>query len=43
LSLPKIVNLVKTSGAEEGHAFHTRDTAIVLPEKETDEADSSLL
>jgi hypothetical protein len=43
LSLPKIVNLVKTSGAEEGHAFYTRDTAIVMPEKETDEADSGLL
>lgn len=43
LSLPKIVNLVKTSGAEEGHAFYTRDTAIVLPEKETAEADPSLL
>ena len=43
LSLPKIVNLVKTSGAEEGHAFYTRDTAIVLPEKETDEGDSVLL
>jgi hypothetical protein len=43
LSLPKIVNLVKTSGAEEGHAFYTRDTAIVLPEKETDEGDSGLL
>jgi hypothetical protein len=43
LSLPKIVNLVKTSGAEEGQAFYTRDTAIVMPEKETDEADSGLL
>ena len=43
LSLPKIVNLVKTSGAEEGHAFYTRDTAIVLPEKETDQGDSGLL
>ena len=43
LSLPKIVNLVKTTGAEEGRSFYTRDTAIVMPEKETDEADSSLL
>jgi hypothetical protein len=34
LSLPKIVNLVKTTGAEEGRAFYTRDTAIVMPEKE---------
>ena len=43
LSLPRIVNLVKTSGDEEGQAFYTRDTAIVMPEKETDEADSGLL
>ena len=43
LSLPKIVNLVKTSGAEEGQAFYTRDTAIVMPQKETDKADSGLL
>jgi hypothetical protein len=43
LSLPKIVNLVKTTGAEEGRAFYTRDTAIMMPEKETDEADAGLL
>jgi hypothetical protein len=43
LSLPKIVNLVKTTGAEEGRAFYTRDTAIIMPEKETDEADAHLL
>ena len=43
LSLPKIVNLVKTTGAEEGRAFYTRDTAIIMPEKETDEADAGLL
>jgi hypothetical protein len=43
LSLPKIVNLVKTTGTEEGRAFYTRDTAIILPEKETDEADALLL
>jgi hypothetical protein len=43
LSLPKIVNLVKTTGAEEGRAFYTRDTAIMMPEKETDEADVGLL
>jgi hypothetical protein len=35
LSLPKIVNLVKTTGAEEGRSFYTRDTAIVMPAKET--------
>lgn len=43
LSLPKIVSFVKTTGAEEGRAFYTRDTAIVMPEKETDEADPGLL
>jgi hypothetical protein len=43
LSLPKIVNLVKTTGAEEGRSFYTRDTAIVMPEKATDEADAGLL
>ena len=43
LSLPKIVNLVKTTGAEEGRAFYTRDTAIIMPEKEIDEADAGLL
>ena len=43
LSLSKIVNLVKTTGAEEGRAFYTRDTAIVMPDKETDEADAGLL
>ena len=43
LSLPKIVTFVKTTGAEEGRAFYTRDTAIIMPEKETDEADAGLL
>jgi hypothetical protein len=42
-SLPKIVNLVKTTGTEEGRAFYTRDTAIIMPEKETDEASAGLL
>lgn len=43
LSLPKIVTFVKTTGAEEGRAFYTRDTAIIMPEKETDEADAAQL
>jgi hypothetical protein len=43
LSLPKIVSFVKTTGAEEGSAFYTRDTAIIMPEKEIDEADAGLL
>jgi len=43
LSLPEFVTFVKTTGAEEGHAFYTRDTAIMMPEKETDEADAGLL
>jgi hypothetical protein len=31
LSLPQPITLIKTTGAEEGNAFYTRDTAIVLP------------
>ena len=34
LSFPKVIYFVKTTGAEEGNAFYTRDTAIVLPEHE---------
>jgi hypothetical protein len=33
LSLPEPINLIKTTGAEEGNAFYTRDTAIVFPVK----------
>ena len=43
LSLPKIVTFVKTTGAEEGRAFYTRDTAIIMPEKEIDDADAGQL
>jgi len=32
LPLPKTIALLKTTGAEEGQAFYTRDTAIVFPE-----------
>lgn len=32
LSLPNLVYFIKTTGAEEGKAFYTRDTAIVLPQ-----------
>jgi len=31
LSLPEPINLIKTTGAEEGNAFYTRDAAIVFP------------
>jgi hypothetical protein len=31
LSLPQTVQLIKTTGAEEGNAAYTRSTAIVLP------------
>jgi hypothetical protein len=34
LPLPKTVALLKTTGNEEGHAFYTRDTAIVFPENQ---------
>jgi hypothetical protein len=43
LSLPKVVTFVKTIGAEEGRAFYTRGAAIIMPEKETDEADAAQL
>ena len=42
-SLPKSISLVKTTGAEEGRAFYARDSAIMMPEKETDQADPVLL
>jgi hypothetical protein len=34
LSLPSTVQLIKTTGAEEGNAAYTRATAIVLPKSE---------
>jgi hypothetical protein len=34
ITFPKKISLVKTTGAEEGNAFYTRDTAIMIPEKE---------
>ena len=34
LSLPPAVQLIKTTGAEEGNAAYTRGTAIVLPKSE---------
>ncbi|HYR22344.1 MAG TPA: hypothetical protein VEP30_05410 [Chthoniobacterales bacterium] len=43
VSFPKRVNLIKTTGAEEGRAFYTRDTAIMLPAAETAAADIQTL
>jgi hypothetical protein len=43
VALPKSVFLVKTTGAEEGKAFYTRDTAIVLPESELGRATAQRL
>jgi hypothetical protein len=34
LSLPPTVQIIKTTGAEEGNAAYTRGTAIVFPKKE---------
>jgi len=34
LSLPKLIYFIKTTGAEEGKAFYTRDTAIILPQSQ---------
>jgi hypothetical protein len=43
ISFPKKVTLIKTAGAEEGRAFYTRDSAIMLPDKETDAGDEEFL
>ena len=43
ISFPKKILFIKTTGAEEGGAFYTRHTAIVMPEKAIDEADTGLL
>lgn len=43
LSLPKVIYLIKTTGAEEGKAFYTRGTAIVLPESRVRDAGAEVL
>ena len=43
LGLPRKVTFIKTTGAEEGGAFYTRDTAIIMPRKPIDGADAGLL
>jgi len=43
ITFPKRITLVKTTGAEEGHAFYTRDTAIMIPERESGPANEELL
>jgi hypothetical protein len=43
VAFPKRVLFVKTTGAEEGHAFYTRDSAIIMPTAETDQADADVL
>jgi hypothetical protein len=43
LALPKKVTFIKTTGAEEGGAFYTRDSAIMMPAKPTEAADGELL
>ena len=43
ITFPKKILFIKTTGAEEGQAFYTRDTAIMMPEKAIDEADTGLL
>lgn len=42
LSLPPIVQLIKTTGAEEGNAAYTRGTAIVLPKSELGKSQGDL-
>jgi hypothetical protein len=43
LTLPQKIQFVKTTGAEEGKAFYTRDSAIVLPASEIENASPELL
>jgi hypothetical protein len=43
LPFAKKISFIKTTGAEEGGAFYTRDTAIMMPAKQTDAADGELL
>jgi hypothetical protein len=42
LSLPPTVQLIKTTGAEEGNAAYTRATAIVLPKSELAKSEKDL-
>jgi len=42
LSLPPTVQLIKTTGAEEGNAAYTRSTAIVLPKSELGKSQQQL-
>jgi hypothetical protein len=42
LSFPPIIQLIKTSGAEEGNAAYTRTTAIILPKAEFAKSDVNL-
>ena len=41
LPLPARVTFIKTTGAEEGNAFYTRDTAIVFPQGQLEKPDAS--
>jgi hypothetical protein len=43
VNFPKQVLFIKTTGAEEGNAFYTRDTAIVMPGAAVDKASPDLL
>src|ERR1051326_4385906 len=43
VAFPKRIIFVKTTGLEEGRAFYTRDTAIMMPETETTSASEELL
>jgi len=42
MSLPPTVQLIKTTGAEEGDAAYTRATAIVLPKRELSKSQKDL-
>jgi len=42
LSLPSVIQLVKTTGAEEGNAAYTRGTAIMIPQSELTKSEKGL-
>src|SRR5919197_5885540 len=43
IAFPNKITFIKTTGAEEGGAFYTRDTAVMMPAKQIDAADGELL
>jgi hypothetical protein len=42
-AFPKQVLFIQTTGAEEGHAFYTRDTAVIMPRSEIEKVSADEL